>query len=263
MSEAADGAGFPDGTPMRLGRYRLVRPISTGGMAHVFEARRDSIAGVSPRVAIKVILPHFAADLGFRELFVNEARVGSLLHHQNLVQIQDFDSEGDRYFIVMEYVEGFTLRRAISLYKRSGLRLSLSTVAEIGRQVCDGLHHAHAACSEGGQHLHLVHRDVKPRATWARSRRMVWMLGLARTSSGSPPSSTSSPSSSRCSRRRTPSSSGGSWMRIRPLVVPVSSRPLSRLSSESWFVRSSETPPRGSPPRPRWVGLSASWSPIR
>lgn len=162
MSEAADGAGFPDGTPMRLGRYRLVRPISTGGMAHVFEARRDSIAGVSPRVAIKVILPHFAADLGFRELFVNEARVGSLLHHQNLVQIQDFDSEGDRYFIVMEYVEGFTLRRAISLYKRSGLRLSLSTVAEIGRQVCDGLHHAHAACSEGGQHLHLVHRDVKP-----------------------------------------------------------------------------------------------------
>ena len=160
MSEAVPV--LPDGTPERLGRYRLVRPLSTGGMARVFEARRESIAGVSPKVAIKVILPDFATDESFRALFVQEARVGSVLHHQNLVQIQDFDREGKLYYLVMEYVEGFTLRRAISLCKRQGLAPILPVIADIGRQICDGLHHAHTAAVEDGRPLQLIHRDVKP-----------------------------------------------------------------------------------------------------
>ena len=160
MSEAVPV--LPDGTPERLGRYRLVRPLSTGGMARVFEARRESIAGVSPKVAIKVILPDFATDESFRALFVQEARVGSVLHHQNLVQIQDFDREGKLYYLVMEYVEGFTLRRAISLCKRQGMAPILPVIADIGRQICDGLHHAHTAAVEDGRPLQLIHRDVKP-----------------------------------------------------------------------------------------------------
>jgi len=151
-----------DGTPVRLGRYRLVRPISTGGMARVYEARRESLAGVAPRVAVKVILPEHARHQGFQRLFINEARIGSLLAHQNLVQIQDFDHQDDRYYLVMEYVEGVTLRRAISLCRRHGLPVPLSIVAEIGRQVCDGLHYAHHATAEDGSHLRLVHRDIKP-----------------------------------------------------------------------------------------------------
>lgn len=151
-----------DGTPARLGRYRLVRPISTGGMARVFEARRDGLAGVSPRVAIKVILPEHARHEGFQRLFINEARVGSLLGHQNLVQIQDFDHQEDRFYLVMEFVEGVTLRRAISLCRRHGLPVPLEVVAEIGRQVCDGLNYAHLATAEDGSHLRLVHRDIKP-----------------------------------------------------------------------------------------------------
>ncbi len=151
-----------DGTPARLGRYRLVRPISTGGMARVFEGRRESLAGVQPRVAIKVILPDLADNRPFQELFAHEARVGSLLQHQNLVQIQDFDCEGGRYYLVMEFVEGITLRRAMSLCQRNGIPLTLDLIAEIGRQVCDGLAHAHAAVSEEGTALNLVHRDIKP-----------------------------------------------------------------------------------------------------
>ena len=58
--------------PETLGRYRLIRRISTGGMAQVFEARRESLAGVAPRVAIKVILPEHAQDMNFQRLFVNE-----------------------------------------------------------------------------------------------------------------------------------------------------------------------------------------------
>ena len=146
----------PDGTPTRLGRYRLVRPISTGGMARVFEGRRESLAGVAPRVAVKVILPTYAGEDRFRDLFINEARIGSMLQHQNLVQIQDFDCEQGVYYLVMEYVEGLTVRRCMSLSRRNERSIPHQVVAELGRQVCDGLHHAHLAKAEGGAPLHLV-----------------------------------------------------------------------------------------------------------
>jgi hypothetical protein len=154
---AASNAGL-----QRIGRYRIVRPLSKGGMALVYEARRESLAGVSPRVALKLILPEHAASETFRDLFINEARLGSSMQHQNLVQIQDFDSEGDTYFLVMEYVEGFTLRRIMTVAERAGLKVPLSVLAEIGRQVCDGLDYAHKAVDEQGRPLHLVHRDMKP-----------------------------------------------------------------------------------------------------
>jgi len=146
----------------RIGRYRIIRPLSKGGMALVYEARRESLAGVSPRVAVKVILPEYTDSDTFQELFINEARLGASMHHQNLIQIQDFDRDGDRFFLVMEYVEGITLRRAITLCRRHGVRVPMGVLAEVGRQACDGLHYAHSALDEHGNHLRLVHRDVKP-----------------------------------------------------------------------------------------------------
>ena len=131
-------------------------------MALVYEGRRESLAGVSPRVAIKLILPEHAQSKTYKDLFINEARLGASLQHQNLVQIQDFDCEGDTWFLVMEYVEGFTLRRMIGLCARHGLTMPMSVIAELGRQACDGLHHAHGAHDDEGRSLELVHRDMKP-----------------------------------------------------------------------------------------------------
>jgi len=131
-------------------------------MALVYEGRRESLAGVSPRVAIKVILPEYGDVETFKTLFINEARLGASLHHQNLVQIQDFNRDGNRFYLVMEYIEGITLRRTISLCRRHGVRIPTGVIAEIGRQACDGLHYAHQARNEEGKHLRLVHRDVKP-----------------------------------------------------------------------------------------------------
>ena len=157
-----DRGQAPDGTPLRLGRYRLVRVISTGGMARVYEARREAIEGVHPRVALKVILPQHAREDAYRQLFINEARVGSMLRHQNIVQVQDFNADEGLFYLVMEYVEGVTLRQAIRHAKRRSVLLPLPLIAEVGRQVCDGLHHAHAARTPEGRHLQLVHRDLKP-----------------------------------------------------------------------------------------------------
>jgi len=148
--------------PEYLGRYRLVKRISTGGMSHVYEARRESLAGVAPKVAIKVILPEHANDENFRKLFINEARIGSQLQHPNLVQIQDFEQENDRYYLVMEFVEGPTLRRIISRCKRNGTQIPLSLLAEIGRQMCEGLYYAHNAKDDDGKDRNLIHRDIKP-----------------------------------------------------------------------------------------------------
>jgi tRNA A-37 threonylcarbamoyl transferase component Bud32 len=146
----------------RLGRYRMVRPLSKGGMALVYEARRESLAGVAPRVAIKLILPEHADSDTFRELFKNEARLGANMHHQNLVQIQDFDMVDDHFFLVMEYVEGLNLRQVVSACVRANLEIPVGVIAEVGRQACDGLHDAHEATDERGVHLGLIHRDVKP-----------------------------------------------------------------------------------------------------
>lgn len=148
--------------PERIGRYRIVRALSKGGMALVYEGRRDTQIGVSPRVAIKVILPDFATSSTYRDLFVNEARIGAAMHHQNLVQILDFDAEDDRYFLVMEYVDGFTLSRIAALASRHDVRLPLAAICEIGRQACDGLHYAHEAVDPDGRPLSMVHRDIKP-----------------------------------------------------------------------------------------------------
>ena len=146
----------------QLGPYRLVRPVSAGGMARVYEGRLDSLAGVSTRVAIKVIHPDFAADAGFQDLFITEAQISARLEHPNLVRVQQFNREGDLLYLVMEYIEGFTLRKLISHARRSQSPVSTTLIAEIGRQVCAGLHYAHTLSDENGEPLHLVHRDIKP-----------------------------------------------------------------------------------------------------
>ena len=146
----------------RLGPYRLIRPISAGGMARVYEGRLDSLAGVSTRVAVKVIHPDYANEAAFQELFISEARISARLEHQNLVRIQQFNREGDLYYLVMEFIEGLTFRKIISQCRRHQIQLSVQVIAELGRQVCDGLNYAHSLTTDEGEALHLVHRDVKP-----------------------------------------------------------------------------------------------------
>lgn len=145
-----------------LGPYRLVRPLSAGGMARVYEGRLDSLAGVSTRVAIKVIHPEHANDQSFQDLFITEARISARLEHQNLVRVQQFNREGDLYYLVMELIDGITLRKMISLCRRHQIQLPVSVIAEIGRQICEGLEYAHSLRTDTGELMSLVHRDIKP-----------------------------------------------------------------------------------------------------
>ncbi len=129
------------------GRYQIVRHLARGGMAEVYLAR-DLL--LDRPVALKVLFPEFATDRSFVERFRREARSAANLNHPNIVSIYDWGEEEGTYFIVMEYVDGLTLRDVI---RRQG-PLMASRAAEIGADIAGALHFAHV----GG----VVHRDVKP-----------------------------------------------------------------------------------------------------
>ncbi len=128
-------------------RYSIIRTLGEGGMANVYLAY-DTI--LDRNVAVKVLRGDLATDEKFVRRFQREALSASNLYHPNIVQIYDFDQWEDNYYIVMEYVEGRTLKQ---LLKRRGA-LTITEVIDIMSQVTDGMAHAHDA--------YIIHRDIKP-----------------------------------------------------------------------------------------------------
>jgi serine/threonine-protein kinase len=128
-------------------RYELVSHIARGGMADVYEAR-DTLLG--RKVAVKVLHSQFSSDEAFVKRFRREAQAAANLSHPNIVSIYDWGEDGDTYFIVMELIEGRTLRDVL----KSERQLLPRRASEIGAEVASALSVAHRAG--------LVHRDIKP-----------------------------------------------------------------------------------------------------
>jgi serine/threonine protein kinase len=129
------------------GRYRVERVLGDGAMATVVLAEDGELGR---RVAVKLLDERLAADASYRARFAREARAAASLSHPNVVGVFDVGEADGRPYIVMEHVEGRTLEERL---RRDGA-LAPYEVCRIGRQVCAGLEHAHAAG--------LVHRDLKP-----------------------------------------------------------------------------------------------------
>ena len=129
------------------GRYEIVKSIGEGGMANVYLAN-DKI--LDRKVAIKVLRGDLANDEKFIRRFQREAQSVANLSHPNIVEVYDVEEEEGQHYIVMEYIEGKTLKQL--LQKRGSL--TLSEVIDIMLQLTDGLAHAHDA--------YIIHRDIKP-----------------------------------------------------------------------------------------------------
>lgn len=128
-------------------RYEIIKSIGEGGMANVYLAK-DTI--LDRQVAVKVLRGDLSSDEKFIRRFQREALSVSNLSHPNIVEVYDVGEEDGQYYIVMEYIEGKTLKQL--LYKRGAL--TLPEVIDIMTQLTDGLAHAHEA--------YIIHRDIKP-----------------------------------------------------------------------------------------------------
>lgn len=128
-------------------RYEIIEKIGAGGMSDVFKAR-DHILGRN--VAIKVLKQEFSVDVNFVTKFRSEAQSAAGLEHPNIVNIYDVGSEDGIYFIVMEYVEGVTLKT----YIEKKVQLTYKEAVSIAIQVGRGIEAAHAK--------NIIHRDIKP-----------------------------------------------------------------------------------------------------
>lgn len=133
-----------------------------GGMAEIFLGKAMSIGGIEREVAIKRVLPSLTKNTKFIEMFLDEARLSMLLTHANIVQVFDVGRSGGTYFIVMEYVDGFNLRRVFQKASEIGYRLPVEIACFVVMEVCKGLAAAHERTNSDGQHLHIVHRDLSP-----------------------------------------------------------------------------------------------------
>ena len=129
------------------GRYAIERAIARGGMAEVFLARDQYL---DRAVAVKILFPEFARDPAFVERFRREAQSAAMLNHPNIVGVYDYGQERGSYFIVMEYVEGRSLRDIL----RDEGTLPAMTAARITAETAAALDFAH-------RHG-VIHRDVKP-----------------------------------------------------------------------------------------------------
>ena len=128
-------------------RYQITELIGVGGMAEVYRAQDNVLGRI---VAVKVMLPQYAADPSFTQRFKQEAASAANLQSPYIVNIYDWGQDEGTYYIVMEYVRGSDLKSAIN--ERGAI--NQRKVAEIGSQVCQALSVAHG--------LDIIHRDIKP-----------------------------------------------------------------------------------------------------
>jgi serine/threonine protein kinase len=134
-----------------LGKYRVLESLGRGGMARVYRAYHPQL---DRYVAIKVMRADLAEDEEFQVRFRREAQAVAALRHPNIVQVYDFDTENDVSYMVMELLEGDTLKTRLDDYRARGERMPWGEMVRLMLDVLEGLAYAH---SEG-----MIHRDIKP-----------------------------------------------------------------------------------------------------
>ncbi len=143
-------------------RYKVLRKIDGGGMAEIYLARALSVGGIEKQVAIKRVLPNLTRNKRFVNMFLDEARLSMVLTHANIVQVFDVGRADGTYFIVMEFVDGYNLRRVFQRIAERGMRMPVHYAAFLMMELCKGLAHAHEQRNESGNLLGIVHRDISP-----------------------------------------------------------------------------------------------------
>lgn len=133
--------------PILANRYQLLQTLGSGGMAVVYRAKDLNLERY---VAVKILRPDFSKDEGFRKRFHQEAKAAANLSHPNIVTVHDFGLDGERLFIIMEYIPGTNLKSMI----REQQVIPTDKALDLMIQAAQGIGYAHRAG--------LIHCDIKP-----------------------------------------------------------------------------------------------------
>jgi len=152
---------MPPTTPERFGDYELVERLGVGGMAETFVAIRRGPGGFEQRVCLKRILPTFAGDADFVEMFLREARMSALLHHGHIARVLDFGIADGAHYLTLELIEGTDLRAALRYLRRRRETLDPGLTSYLAHALGAALDFAHTA-DEQGNAAGIIHRDVSP-----------------------------------------------------------------------------------------------------
>ena len=144
-------------------RYVLAKKIARGGMAEIYLGKHVGEDGFQRLCAIKRILPHYANDQEFIQMFRDEAHICKRLQHANIVRVEGFEEVEGSYAIIMEYVAGADLRSLLHAGANSKRRVQIPMACHIIAEAARGLHYAHVKTDEITQQaLGIVHRDISP-----------------------------------------------------------------------------------------------------
>lgn len=148
--------------PEKVGKYELLLPIGTGGMATVYLARSTGVGGFERDVALKLVHAHLRTDEESKLQLLEEAKLAARIRHPNVVPVLEVDEDPLGLFLVMDYVEGDTLSGLSRLCRSAGKTIPLPLIGRILNDALLGLHAAHELTDETGKPLNLVHRDFSP-----------------------------------------------------------------------------------------------------
>jgi len=142
-----------------IGKYHLIAELARGGMGNVYLAASQGPGGFSKLLVVKELKPELSDDETYVTMFLEEARLAARLIHPNIVQTNEVGSDGNRHYMVMEFLDGRSLHR---IAKRLGGQLSIGSQLRVVSEALLGLHHAHELREFDGEPLGIVHRDVSP-----------------------------------------------------------------------------------------------------
>ena len=151
------------GIPARIGGYRVLHRIATGGTSDVLLARAEGPHGFARVVVLKLLLPEYRHDERLERMFATEAAAYARLSHPAIVKLFDFFSDSGQLVMVLEYIDGVALHKLRALLRADGTRLDDRASLFLAARVFGALSAAHAARDpQSGEFAPVIHRDVNP-----------------------------------------------------------------------------------------------------